>query len=534
MLRGNQRYALGIIAALAGCTAIAPSTSSSSEDTRTAPIALGTDTPVGFSTSPLPIPAGIDRLLGGFWLDNGEILTSGRYQGQTSAVVGVMDAQGTSFRCISCGLVDAVDLGRPQPFADGKRILVQSPSSSNVLEDFTHWILTCAPSIADCQAVTAEPLRGMKGGPRSLQERWPSISPDGQHIAWTRVSAAGYRMLFADLVHTAAGYEVTGIRVLNPAHDLGTLEGLLNATAWYEIKGFTEDGGGLLVGSTRGGTMNLDGFVLHLATGAWERLTTDPDWDEDHEISPDGSWFVVGSARGEETLTPFSLIPLPPLIDFGIVAPITYYHIGGDARRSGRRHVWRFPRQSDAESGGQWLVPAPGTGEVLSTGPELSADGHSMLFGARMPGAADRELLVGHFDEPVHAAVSWQPTPTPPWAPLLSDAPALPATFLATIDGPQGGHARVHWIGGTAGGSFSVEYQGYTSGEGLVIDGAQRYEGAPVLGRYRADVTVSGAAQGSASADLWIVNSDRCGSVSATLGGRSVGQQYDCDLPDLP
>jgi len=341
-------------------------------------------------------------------------------------------------------------------------------------------------------------------------------------------------MLFADLVHSASGYEATNVRVLNPASDLGSIEGLIDATAWYEIKGFTEDGQGLLVGSTRGGTMNLDAFVLDLATGTWERLTHDPDWDEDHELSPDGSWFLVGSARGEDTLTPFSLVPLPALIDFGVVAPLTYYHIGGDTRRSGQRHLWRFPRQSDASAGGQLLAPTSDAGKVLASGPELTADGLSVLFGERVPGGAERELFVGTFDSPPLQPVSWQPTPTPSWAPLVAAAAALPTTFVATLDGPAGGKAHVRWLGGVAGGSFSVEYQGFTTEQGAVIDGSQRFDGAAILGRYRANITVSGTAQGSSRADLWIANTERCGFVRASLDGRDVEAQYDCSPLEVP
>lgn len=529
----TQRWGLWLGAAIAGCAAAPADAPDPDADTLAAGAALASGTPADLSISPLATPAGVERMFGGFWLEEGKIVAGVRYQGESEADIGVIDLASGALHCLTCGL-DLGDLGRPQPFADGKRLLVQSPSNSNHLGDFSHWIVTCAPSLADCQQASAEPVHGLAGGAASLQERWPAISPDGAHIAWTRLSVLGYRMLFADLVHSGGAYEASDIRVLNPASDLGSVEGLIDAAAWYEIKGFTEDGQGLLVGSTRGGTLNLDAFVLDLATGAWERLTRDPDWDEDHEISPDGSWFLVGSARGEDTLTPFSLVPLPPLLDFGIVAPVLYHHIGGDARRSGRRHIWRFPRQSDAGQGGQLLAPGLDSGKVLSSGPELSADGTSLLFGERVPQEADRQLLVGTFDAPPLPPAAHQPTPAPAWAPLLAGAPALPASFSAAVPGPAGGKARVRWLGGVAGGSFSVHYQGYTTEQGLVLDGSQSFEGAAILGRYRADITVSGSAQGSAAADLWIAGAERCGHAEASLDGRHAETDHDCQLCDLP
>jgi hypothetical protein len=314
--------------------------------------------------------------------------------------------------------------------------------------------------------------------------------------------------------------------VLNPARHLGTAAGLAAATAWYEVKGFTEDGGGLLVGATRGGTLNLDAFRLDLATGRWDRLTRDPDWDEDHELSPDGRWFVVGSARGEDTLTPFSLVPLPPLLDFALVAPVAYYHIGGSSRRSGRRQVWRFPLDGDRAQDGQRLEAEPGSGQVLATGPELSADGRLVLFGQRVPGAAERGLFVGTFAEPAAPPVIAAPTPTPAWAPFADAADALPALLCESIRGPGGGRAEVTWAGGTTGGTFSVSYRGFVTEEGLVLDGEQSYLGGPLAGHYLADVRVRGAATGRVFGDLLLAETYRHGELRAELNGRVVARSY--------
>lgn len=517
----------GLLLALVVAGSLGASCAPPAAETRVSSMALSDGpaaAPVGFTVQPLALPTGVVRLQGGFWLENGEILAAARVPQLEGARIGVFAPNGGAFRCITCGSAMPTDLGRAQPFGDQRRILAQSPSASNVLQDFEHWVLACTPSIAQCDSVQAERVRGMPTSPQGLQERWPAVSPDGQHIAWTRLTTSGYRVLFADLQHGADGYVVSHIRVLNPLRAVDTVAALVEATAWYEVKGFTEDGQGLLVGSTRGGTMNLDAFVLDLASGAWTRLTTDPDWDEDHELSPDGQTMIVGSARGEDTLTPFSLVPMPPLLDFALVAPVTYFHIGGTSRRSGRRAVWRFPLSGDGS--GQRLAPTPGSESVLATGPEVSVDGRSILFGERVPGAEDRDLFVGTLDVPAHPPVVPQPTPIPAWAPSLEDANALPDALSQLVRGPRGGLALVSWAGGTLGGTFSVVYTRFVTSEGYELVGTQRYLGGPLLGRYEADVRVSGAQTGRVEADLSIINTERAGFVRATLGARTVEHRY--------
>ncbi len=512
--RRPHRFALAALAPLAALSSLG------------ALGALGAPAPPPLQLEPIELPPPVERFGGGFWLDDGKLLTSVQASGERDARLAVFDPASGDLRCLTCDRPELGDLGRPQPFADGRRILAQSPSSSNVLRDFAHWILTCAPSISDCAALTAErvagldDLAGLAPGAAGLQERWPAISPDGNHLAWTRLSPAGYRVLFADLVRDSRGYRAVNLRVLNPASELGSVAGVIAAAAWYEVKGFTEDGASLLVGSTRGGSMNLDAFRLDLADGRWTRLTSDPDWDEDHELSPDGRWFLVGSARGADTLTPFSLAPLPPLLDFALIAPVTYYHIGGDSRRSGQRRLWRFPLPAGDAAPGQLLAPLPPSAQVLATGPELSADGQRVLLGQRPPGAADRQLLLGRFPAPPLPPVVARPTPIPRWAPRLEDAPALPALLDRTLPGPRGGAVALRWEGGVLGGVFRAEYRRFVTEDGVVLDGAQAYTGGPLLGRYTAAVELSGAHRGRVDADVTLFGAERRGYARAELDGR--------------
>lgn len=521
---------LAVPAALpSGCAAPADEGVSSLAAALTAaapPEPVGASSSPPFVVEPVTLPAPVERFGGGFWLDDGKILSSVRVTGEDGGRLAVLDPARGAVTCLTCGRADLSDLGRPQPFADGRRILAQSPSSSNVLRDFEHWILTCTPSIGDCAKLTAERLDGLGDSPTALQERWPAISPDGAHLAWTRLSPSGYRILFADLVRDARGYRAVNLRVLNPAAELDTVAGVIAAAAWYEVKGFTEDGGGLLVGSTRGGSLNLDAFQLDLATGRWTRFTSDPDWDEDHELSPDGRWLLIGSARGEDTLTPLSLAPLPPLLDFALIAPVTYYHIGGSSRRSGQRRLWRFPLPEGDLGPGQLLAPSPTSAQVLATGPELSGDGQRILFGQRTPGANDRQLLIGRFSAAPLPPVAVRATPEPRWAPRVEDAPALPAILDKTLPGPRGGTVAVSWQGGVLGGSFRAEYDGFITEEGLILDGAQAYLGGPTAGHYTADVQLSGTHHGRAQADLLLIGTWRSGHAAAELDGRRAAGRW--------
>ena len=180
----------------------------------------------------------------------------------------------THTECVTCGVStnETGNLAKPVPVDDGSgRVLVlanvdgQSPRYS-ILED----------GVNGRQLV---PVTTPPGGGFAIDaQREMRVSPDGQHVLFTRIvlgPSISCRLCRSWApTRTATGYEVVDARLVYP-----TGEG----------KQWTPDGKGVVIlgGAYEAG--NVDDIEVDLATGTANRVTANLDYDEDRTTHPTSS-----------------------------------------------------------------------------------------------------------------------------------------------------------------------------------------------------------------------------------------------------
>ena len=219
-----------------------------------------------------------------------------------------ISVDGTHTECVTCGVStnETGNLAKPVPVDDGSgRVLVlvnvdgQSPRYS-ILEDGVNG--------RQLVPVTTPPGGGFAIDP----QREMRVSPDGQHVLFTRIVLGPNNLVQAlpivgTLNRTATGYEVVDARVVYP-----TGEG----------KQWTPDGKGVVIlgGAYEAG--NVDDIEVDLATGTVNRVTANLDYDEDMDYSPNEQWIAIGSTRGLDALTPMTRIVRPNFLPAYVSAPV--------------------------------------------------------------------------------------------------------------------------------------------------------------------------------------------------------------------
>ncbi len=159
-------------------------------------------------------------------------------------------------------------------------------------------------------------------------------------------------MVVAKLVRESDKYVAQDARVINPpgptsSSDPSVADWSLGG-ALYELKTFTHGGADLSyvqVGGANG--MNPDIWQVNLKTGARARLTSNPDWDEDSAISPDGQLLGLWSNRNYHLIDwAGGLLPHRSFIDAPLVAAVA----SRVTNANGNLYC----------SGPEWLMPATG------------------------------------------------------------------------------------------------------------------------------------------------------------------------------
>jgi len=442
---------------------------------------------------------------------------------------------GGAYACITCaaGVPGGRRTHKLSLFPDGRRFLLSTlPAGENNADQgasLVSSVAECAPSVLDCRGVSYLPV-ALPPATGSLNDREVRLSPDGRKFVYTIVRNDGFLILMGDLVRTAEGYEVRSPRVLNPAGGFTTAADLARRGAFAEAKSFS-DGDTLLYASTEHGTSNLEVYRLDLTTGASQRVTFNGEWDEDAEDDPRGRFLTVGSTRKNfNVLRGATVVPAPPFLDQVKTVFFARFKLANLDERRRALEAWlsddageragRFGRQlSDLRGGWDARMPIV-----------WNPDGTRVVFYEQGPGTATRLVVVRlrgrrpakpHCADP--AADPACVTPTPAWAPLLADYPSLPPG-VRVVAGPRGGRAVIAFGGIVIGGQMRVEYQGYTTADGLVLDGSEQISGA-AYGDQRIDISgdvrVSGAQEGYARGQVFGVGRRACGTVEGRLGSLS-------------
>lgn len=477
--------------------------------------------------STVPLPRGVTSWSFARYMPDGGIVTAFTSSSVDHSLIGHVREDGTDFRCLTCDLDGDLDLGRPKPFADGRRVLLQSPSNDSTLGKIRFYVLECAPSVARCDSAKLLEIAGTDDA-SAIQTRIASISPDGSKLAWNRIRSDGYGMLFGTLVREAERYRVEDVRVLTePTTGLRPIDASAARAAWYEAKGFTPDGASIVFSGTRDQALNLDAYLLDVATGETRRLTTDPDWDEWASVAPDATSFAQSSSRGANRTDVFGAFPRLPLVDFAVVGPLFNYFLPRklpgqvpDASTDHKQYVFAIAGEPSGDSGS--LIQSPEDLAWTSRHPTFSPDSARVLWSAARGSGETREtrLRIAHLAREGASPVRVRPTPTPWWAPSIDAVPRRDVTGIRTFRGAAGGFATTSMFGDLRFGHFEVRYHAYSSDGCSVMNGVQRVETTTMLSaHYTESLTLTGCHEGRSNLDFTFGGKDTHGAGEVTLDG---------------
>ncbi|WP_372788607.1 hypothetical protein [Paraconexibacter sp.] len=422
-----------------------------------------------------------------------------------SPQLGVIPRTGGAFRCITCEV--ASNASDPDPFDDGRRILVRRPEGAGAaidaagdlspvgggLGDLQFSIIECAPSIADCDRVSVGavtfPIDGLTEG---AQIREVAPTPDGEWLKFNEVrTTEGERMTIGRLVREGNDWVVVEPRVLNPPFELADdAAGWIDAGRFYESGGgpsgrsFSYDGRTLKYGATTT-ALNYDVWKLDLATGKRTRATTDVDYNEMSDTSPDGRWIAASSSRGLDRMDVFTEVVRPPFIDnvtFGQIGRIGLFN---NRRCMNERWLWATdPGQQAGGYSGQpvvtedgWLIRGwrwtlDGTGAVLfeeripnearPTEPSARSRIREIRFPARVPTRPPAAVALSEITD-----LSWAADYGTYHTISGMDVPRR------VVRGPGGGTATLSFVGRFAAGRWEVRFDRYVDEHGRTITGTE-------------------------------------------------------------
>ncbi|MDI1479567.1 hypothetical protein [Polyangium sp. y55x31] len=527
-----------------GIGATAPGLVSSDTDSQGA---TGSTCGPEVETTTIPMPAGVLRPRTSGFVPDAASGVLFQYTDATTnrTEIGYILTDGSGFRCISCNAAfDAVpDFVPGQAFPDGKRFIVQS-GENDTMGQLAYYVAACAPSIAACDNVTIRPIEGFPGGIK-LQDRVPKLSPDGSTFVWTRIRPDGYFMLAAPIVQGAKSYTIGEARVLNPPAPSGSGDaGALSvASAWYEAKSVSHDGTTLAFAGTLGDSMNLDWFLMDLASGSVLRLTRDADWDEGGQLFPGGRYMTGGRSRGGNVLASLAALPRPPLFDYAVIGAITNYYLPrGNALPALRPKRSRLVPHlldlncTDTENGATtvgdhdegWIGDGGG-------GNTWSRDGQRFVNGERREDDPNTtRLRVGMIQGAPANVDPPSPMVIPAWAPRLADLPSplSPTVQQQTLQGPHGGTATISFMGDMLAGEFIVQYTGYSSDGCSTLDGVQRaIVASPLVAHYRESLMLSGCENGTSDVDVVFADAATHGHAQGERNGVSYERSFGCSSP---
>lgn len=443
-------------------------------------------------------------------------------QGGTRSEIYRVNLDGTGLACLTLGLAPevTVNLSKPFVFDDGNRVLLSAGTQSDSGgETAEHYILECAGGVNACGAGSTllkinVPTNVAPGVTVVQKQRELRVAPDGEHVGFTQLLAAGTAtQLVASigtLQRTETGYEVVDARVVYVGG---------------ELKNFTQDGKGVIVTDFSGKyeAGNADNVLVDLRTGQVSRLTANLDYDESVDMSPNGEWLAVGSSRTKNYLTPMSQIVRPTFVPAYVVFP-TF-----QAKKGTLNEAWVVSRDDELNRENGVFLGDP-TGAYTSVPvANWSPDGGSIAFWERsVTDPADTRLVIAelrNIDGGVLPADKSTPD-TSSWAPSLSAVVPQATPLEPPRNGKVGGRAEVTTtkVGNIT--TTTVTYIDFEDESGTILNGTETTTNNPTLTNitYAASITVTGsdgAERGYLRADnVKIVNQlSMTGTIESSLDG---------------
>lgn len=412
-------------------------------------------------------------------------------QGGTRSEIYRVNLDGTGLACLTLGLAPevTVNLSKPFVFDDGNRVLLSAGTQSDTGgETAEHYILECAGGVSSCGVGSAllkinVPTNVAPGVTVVQKQRELRVAPDGEHVGFTQLLAAGpATQLVASvgtLQRTETGYDVVDARAVY----IGG-----------ELKNFTQDGSGVIVTDFSGKyeAGNADNVLVDLRTGQVSRLTANLDYDESVDMSPNGEWLAVGSSRTKDYLTPMSQIVRPTFVPAYVVFP-TF-----QAKKGTLNEAWVVSRDDELNrENGVFLGDPTGAYNSVPVA-NWSPDGTSIAFWERSTtDPTDTRLVVAelrNIDGGIMPAGNATPD-TSSWAPSLATVVPKPTPLEPARDGRVGGRAEVATtkVGNIT--TTTVTYFDFEDEAGMILNGTETTTNNPSLTNitYTANIAVSGA-----------------------------------------
>lgn len=426
-----------------------------------------------------------------------------------------INVDGTDAQCLTCGVSTDItnNLSKPVPFSDGSgRVLVQSVTATG---SYTYVVLesgvagrTLVPVITPAAAAgiyVIDPQREMR------------ISPDGTKVLFSQIQMntttgfVGIVPVVGTLTRTDAGYEIDDARVVY---------------ATGEGKQWTPDGKGVIV---LGGTYdqgNGDDIEVDLATGAVTRVTANPDYDEDIDMSPNEQWITVGSLRGTGASTAVTRIDRPSFLP-AYFSAVVYGSYSQPVNVSNQEWAIAEKDELTGEVNGLPLF-VNDDGYAARSMPSWNPDGTAVAFWESS--ATDSRIVIANlkYTTSVGTAPADRTTPNPTWAPTLATyhLSATPLPALGSYSGAGGGTAVVTEAVDPTDATKTIRtvtYTNYVNKDGLVLNGTESTDTTPTqqLVHYLADITITGTQTGYLKGDATLnsFQQSMTGYVTSSLDG---------------
>jgi hypothetical protein len=370
------------------------------------------------------------------------------------------------------------------------------------------------------------------------QNREAKPDRTGHLVAWNEVRATeGTRVSVAKLVRRESDYVLTDQRVVNPAYKLGSGPGgWVHGGRFYE-GGEWVDGGRVLKYQATGSALNYDTWTLDLQTGERRKLTNDLDYNETANYSPSSDWVLYSSARGLDRMDVFSQLQRPSFIDmvsFGQIGRISLFN-----NRRCMNERWIMSRETGQRRGGYAGQPLTLRTDYNIRRVDWFEDGRRFLVTeTRLPNRdlpADPEdryriaivAVSGQARQEAPETVNPAKLPYERWTIPADSYTGLPARPQAArvVHGEDSGTATMTFVGNFAGGSWTVNFDRYSDDGRSFVSGSESisYPNALATSTYTADLSVTGAHEGSMRANVQVIYpSSFEGTATSTVDGKTL------------